>query len=333
MDPVVPVALARQLIDIDSTTGVEGEAAAFLAGYLRQRGYSVLEQPLGHGRANVIAAVGEPRLVFSTHIDCVPPFFPSREEAGLLYGRGACDAKGILAAQVAATERLRARGETRVGLLFVSGEERGSDGALAANRIASRSRFLINGEPTDNRLGAATRGVYRVKLSSVGKAAHSGYPELGESAIDKLLSALANLKTVTWPDDAVLGRTHYSVGVLSGGIAPNVIPPNADAEIVFRTVGAVPAVRQALFAAVGDLAAIEEVLEVPPVRLDTLPGFETAVFSYTTDIPFLSGWGRPLLLGPGSIHVAHTPDEHIRIADLHAAIDLYEQVAEHLLRA
>lgn len=331
MDPVAPVALARELIDIDSTTGSEGEAAAFLAAYLRGRGYSVLEQPLGEGRANVLAAAGEPQLVFSTHIDCVPPFFRSREEDGVLYGRGACDAKGILAAQVAAADRLRAGGETRVGLLFVAGEERGSDGALAANRLASPCRFLINGEPTDNRLGTATRGVYRVRLLSVGKAAHSGYPELGESAVDKLLDALANLKAVTWPVDDLLGPTHYSVGVLQGGVAPNVIPPNAHAEILFRTVGDHAVVREALHAAVRGLATVQEVLEIPPVRLDPVPGFDTAVFSYTTDIPFLSAWGRPFLLGPGSIHVAHTDQEHMPIAELHRAVHLYEQLARYLL--
>ncbi|MFP5379530.1 MAG: M20/M25/M40 family metallo-hydrolase [Vicinamibacteria bacterium] len=197
----------------------------------------MLEQPLTDGRANVIAAVGEPAIAFSTHFDCVPPFFPSRVEGGRLYGRGACDAKGILAVQVAAAERLRAEGETRVGLVFVAGEERGSDGAIAANRIASRSRFLVNGEPTENRLGAATRGVYRVRLVATGRAAHSGYPELGESAIEALLDALAALKAAPLPEDPVLGRTHYTIGLIQGGVAPNVVPASASAEILFRSVG------------------------------------------------------------------------------------------------
>jgi acetylornithine deacetylase len=333
VDPVAPVSLARQLIDIDSTTGREGEAAAFLASYLRGRGYSVLEQPLDGARRNVIAAVGEPRLVFSTHIDCVPPFFPSREERGLLYGRGACDAKGILAAQVAAAERLRASGERAVGLVFVAGEERGSDGAVAANRIASRSEFLVNGEPTDNRLGTATRGVLRVRLHAAGRAAHSGYPELGESAIEKLIDALTALRGAPWPEDATLGRTHYSIGLVQGGVAPNVVPPAADAEIIFRTVGDHLEVKQVLADATGGTVAIEVVLEVPPVRLRTLDGFETAVFSYTTDIPLLSRWGTPLLLGPGSIEVAHTDHEHVSVDALHRAVDLYEAIAKRLLRA
>jgi acetylornithine deacetylase len=331
VDPVDPVVLARQLIDIDSTTGREAEVAGVLAGYLRERGYSVLEQPLRDGRANVIAAIGEPRLVLSTHFDCVPPFFPSRLEDDLLFGRGACDAKGILAAQVAAAEQLRAAGETRVGLVFVAGEERGSDGAMAANRIASQSRFLINGEPTDNRLAAATRGVFRVRLVTAGRAAHSGYPELGESAIEKLLDALTSLRGAPWPSDDLLGTTHYTVGVISGGVAPNVVPAHAEAELIFRTVGSHDDIRRLLRAAVGDAVLIDEVLEVPPVRLRTLPQFATAVFAYTTDIPFLDRWGAPLLIGPGSIHVAHTDREHVKVSQLLEAVDLYAAIASQLL--
>jgi acetylornithine deacetylase len=350
VDPVNHVELARQLIDIESTTGNEGAVGAWLADYLRKRGYSVLEQPLedirlkadttdrrrdvgsGSSRVNVIAAVGEPEVVFSTHFDCVPPFFPSRIEDNKLYGRGSCDAKGILAAQVAAAERLRAKGERRVGLLFVGGEERGSDGAKAANRIASKSRFLINGEPTDLRLGAATRGVYRVRLTATGKAAHSGYPELGESAIDKLLDCLMALRAETWPEDSLLGTTHFTIGLISGGVAPNVISPHAEAEVFFRTVGDHAPVRQILQRALAGRVAVEEILELPAARMHTVPGFETAVFAYFSDIPFLSNWGTPLLIGPGSIHVAHTDAEHVAIAELDRAVDVYVRLAETLLK-
>ena len=331
MDPVNPVALARQLIDIDSTTGREAEVAAVLAGVLRNRGYSVLEQPLKDGRSNVIAAVGEPRVVFSTHFDCVPPFFPSRVDGDTLYGRGACDAKGILATQIAAAERLRAAGETRVGFVFVAGEERGSDGAAAANTMGSQSRYLINGEPTDNRLGAATRGVLRVKLIAEGRAAHSGYPELGASAIEQLIDVLLTMRTATWPADEVLGTTHYTVGLINGGVAPNVVPPRAEAEVVFRTVGDHAEVRGVLGEVVSNRVSVEEVVEVPPVRLRTVSGFDTGVFAYTTDIPLLTHWGTPLLMGPGSIHVAHTDHEHVSIAELERAVDLYVKLATSLL--
>ena len=329
--PVDHVARARPLIDIESTTGQEGKVASVLAHYLRGRGYSVLEQPLDNGRTNVIAAVGEPEVVFSTHFDCVPPFFPSRIEGGLLYGRGACDAKGILAAQVAAAERLRAEGETRIGLVFVAGEERGSDGAKAANKIASQARFLINGEPTDLRLGAATRGCFRVRLTAQGKAAHSGYPELGESAIEKLMDCLMSLRAAAWPSDQLLGTTHYTVGLISGGVAPNVIPPTAEAEVFFRTVGDHAAVRATLTAALAGRVTVEEILELPAVRLHTVEGFDTAVFSYVSDVPFLSNWGTPLLVGPGSIHVAHTDREHVAIAELDQAVDIYARLAATLL--
>lgn len=332
MDPVDVVGLARTLIDIESTTGQEGPVARVLAEYLRGRGYSVLEQPVAGDRINVVAAVGEPALVFSTHFDCVPPFFPSRVEGGILHGRGACDAKGILAAQVAAAERLRAAGETRIGLVFVAGEERGSDGAKAANTIASQSKYLINGEPTELKLGLATRGCFRVRLTAHGKAAHSGYPQLGESAIEKLMDVLLSLRGADWPADPELGRTHYTVGLIKGGVAPNVIPPHAEAEVFFRTVGDHDALRATLHATVAGRVDVQEILELPAVRLHTVPGFETEVFAYFSDVPFLSKWGTPLLLGPGTIHVAHTDHEHVVIADLERAVDMYADLATSLLQ-
>lgn len=320
------VSFARALIDIDSTTGREQEVAAFIARTLRESGWHVDEQSLQDGRFNVIAKIGDPRVVLSTHFDCVPPFFPSRVEGGRLYGRGACDAKGILAAQVAAAERARKTGRTDVGLLFVAGEERGSDGAKAANTWPAVSRFLINGEPTDNRLGAATKGVYRAKLIATGRAAHSSLPELGESAIEKMVDAVVTLRSVKWPVDELLGPTTCSVGLIAGGVAPNVIAPHATAELMFRTVSDYLDVRTLLVAAVERYATVEDVMVVPPVRLKTVDGFETAVFAYTTDIPFLSSWGTPMLLGPGSITVAHTDEEFLDLAELTRAVDRYESL-------
>ncbi len=329
MDQVALIDFARALIDIDSTTGREQAVAAFLSRTLRDLGWHVDEQPLADGRCNVIArasAAESPRVMLSTHFDCVPPFIPSRLEGGRIYGRGACDAKGILAAQVAAAERARAAGRTDVGLLFVAGEERGSDGARAANLWPNASQWLINGEPTDNRLGLATKGVYRARLTATGRAAHSSLPELGESAIEKMLDALVSLREVEWPADDLLGRTNYSIGLMSGGVAPNVIPPSAGAELMFRTVGDFREVRDQLEDAIGSCATIDDVLVVPPVRLHTVPGFETAVFAYTTDVPFLDAWGTPMLLGPGSITVAHTDEEHLEIAELFRAVDCYESL-------
>jgi len=326
MDTVDLLAFARTLIDIDSTTGREQEVAAFISRTLRDLGWHVDEQPLGDGRFNVIARVGEPRVVLSTHFDCVPPFFPSRLEGQTLFGRGACDAKGIVAAMVVAAERARRAGRTDVGLLFVAGEERGSDGAKAANTWPTSSTLLINGEPTDNRLGLATKGVYRARLSTVGRAAHSSQPELGESAIDKLLDALIAVRDVEWPADPLLGATNYSIGVINGGVAPNVISPSAAAELMFRTVGDYRDIRDQLIEAVGTSAHVDDVLVVPPIRLHTSPGIETAVFAYTTDVPFLDAWGTPMLLGPGSITVAHTDAECVEVAALARAVDTYERL-------
>jgi acetylornithine deacetylase len=327
-----PVRLTRALVDIDSTTGREAAAGRLLVSLLRERGYQVVEQPVGGDRFNVYAHLGEtPEVVFSTHFDCVPPFIASREERGFVFGRGACDAKGILAAQVAAAEGLRAAGERRLGLLFVVGEERGSDGARTANGQAPAGvRFLINGEPTDNRLGAATRGALRVRLKADGRAAHSSFPELGESAIDKLLDALMVLRGVALPEDEVLGRTHYTVGVIEGGVAPNVVSPHASAELLFRTVGDARPVREALHV-LESLVTVDHVAEVPAVRLHVVPGFDVATFPYTTDVPLLTRWGTPLLIGPGSIHVAHTTDEHLAIDELREAVELYQSLARQLL--
>jgi acetylornithine deacetylase len=367
VDPLTQIRLTRELIDIDSTTGREAEAGEFIARTLESLGYAVARQPVADGRFNVIATLGAtPVVVLSTHFDCVPPFvasrleFPGSEDPGLhglhpgsedpglhglhdgalglqtpgvrVHGRGACDAKGILVAQIAAAERLRARGERRVGLLFVVGEERGSDGAKTANGAAAGSRFLINGEPTDNRVAVATRGVYRARLRAFGKAAHSSLPELGVSAIDKLVDAIVALRSVPWPEDPVLGRTFYSVGLIKGGVAPNVISADAEAEIMFRTVGGHEALRQAIESHVGHLVQTEDVLVVPPVRLTTVAGVETAVFSFTTDIPFLDRWGAPVLVGPGSVTLAHTADEYCEVSELLRAVDVYVATVETLLR-
>jgi len=281
-------------------------------------------------RRNIYAAFGKADVVLSTHLDCVPPFFPSHLDADLLFGRGSCDAKGIAACQVAAVEQLRREGISNVGLLFVVGEERGSDGAKTAQALASGSRFLINGEPTDNRLGIGTRGALRYSLRAKGRAAHSSFPELGVSAIEKLIDALVMMRSMDMPDHPVLGRTHYTIGLIKGGVAPNVVPFEAEAEVMFRTVADLEGLRASM-TQLTPLVTVEEILDVPPVIMPTVPGFETATFPYTTDIPFLSNWGTPLLYGPGSIHVAHTDNEHIKVSDLDRAVQDYVKLAKHLL--
>jgi acetylornithine deacetylase len=324
------VSVTRALVDIDSTTGREGDCVLWMATLLSDAGYGVIEQVVEGSRRNIYASSAKADVVLSTHLDCVPPFFPSRLEGDILFGRGSCDAKGAAASQLAAVETLRRQGIANVGLLFVVGEERGSDGAKTAQRLASGSKYLINGEPTDNRLGIGTRGALRVNLRAKGRAAHSSFPELGESAIEKLLNALIMLRTIEMPSDALLGRTHYTIGLIRGGVAPNVIPADAEAEVMFRTVADVPGLRASLNQLM-PLVTVEDILDVPPVRMPTVAGFDTATFPYTTDIPFLSNWGTPLLYGPGSIHVAHTDDEHVKVAELKRAVDGYATLAKHLL--
>jgi acetylornithine deacetylase len=329
MDTLTALAFARALIDIDSTTGREGEAGRWLADRLRADGYTVVAQAVDEQRFNVFATLDRPDVVLSTHYDCVPPFFPSRVDGGTLHGRGSCDAKGILAAQVAAAARLRDAGNTRVGLLFVVGEERGSEGATAANRTAPGSRFLINGEPTDNRLATGTRGILRVRLHASGRAGHSSAPERFESAIEKLIDALVKLRSLPLPSAEPFGRTSYSVGLISGGVAPNVVPAAASAEVMFRIV----ADADELLAIVRTLEPavhVEEVLRVPPVLLHTIPGIETASFPFTTDIPLLTAWGTPLLYGPGSFLVAHTDEEHVSLAEFGASIEGYVSIVRAL---
>ena len=330
MDTVGALAFARGLIDIDSTTGREQACGEWLAGQLERLGYSVVRQPVADGRINVIARLDAPAVVFSTHFDCVPPFFPSDLRDGALYGRGSCDAKGILAAQVAAAERLRSAGERRVGLLFVVGEERGSDGAATANTTPPGSKFLINGEPTDNHLALATRGILRLKLTAQGRAAHSAAPEHGVSAIDKLIDVLVRMRAMKWPSDEDLGETFYTIGLIEGGVAPNVISPSASAEVMFRISAGADAVLQAA-RALEPGVTVEEVLRVMPVRLHAIDGMPTKVFPFTTDVPLLGRWGTPLLYGPGSFLLAHTDREHLPIAELEIAIERYQQLARACL--
>jgi acetylornithine deacetylase len=334
-----PLKLTRQLVEIDSTTYCEGEAGDFLAEFLGGREWAVEKMAVPQSeegcegpRWNVYAgpAEGAPDLVFSTHIDTVPPYIPFREDDEFLYGRGVCDAKGIIAAQIAAAEELRSAG-FRIGLLFVSGEERDSAGAKVANENPKGSRFLINGEPTDNRLALASKGALRVVLRASGVMAHSAYPELGESAIHKLVEALDRILALELPVTEDVGPSTVNIGQICGGYAPNVIADKAEAHILARLVGPSEPVRAAILQAAQGLADVDFSLDIPFVRLHAVAGLPTMIAKFTTDIPWLSNWGEPLLLGPGSIHVAHTPAERIAKKEILEAVQLYVQVAKGLL--
>jgi len=325
--------LTRQLIDIPSVTGEEMAVGQYLSSYLEQVGYLVERQEVATDRFNVIARTAPPpRVVFSTHMDTVPPFIESSEDEECIYGRGSCDAKGIIAAQIFAAECLRAEGVNDIGLLFTVDEELSSVGAQAANRhpIALECRFLINGEPTDSRLASGTKGSVRAFITTAGRAAHSAYPEAGESAIEKLLDILQEIRACEWPEDSFFGTTTCNIGVLSGGTRPNVIPDKARAELQIRLGIDIEQVKRVLEKACGTRARLEYASAHNPVRLFTVPGFEECVVRFTTDVPYLSQWGKPLLLGPGSILVAHTDHEQISKRELESAVDLYVNLAKKL---
>jgi acetylornithine deacetylase len=323
------VQLAARLMEIDSTSGRETDLVDWLATYLAGNDWAVRRIPVTPGRDDLLASSGEgAHATFSTHLDTVPPFIPPRVVGRRLRGRGACDAKGIAAAMITAAERLRA-GATPVALLFVVGEETTHDGAEAANRVANQSRILINGEPTESTLAAGTKGAMRFELRTRGRAAHSAYPHLGHSAIRDLIALLAELETLPLPRDELLGDTTINIGMIRGGVADNVTAPDAEARLMARLVTPPGEFESIIRGWVGERAAIEFGITVPPVRLTTIPGFPTSVAAYATDIPKLTNWGRPLLFGPGSIHVAHTDDEYVEIDELRAAVDAYIALARH----
>lgn len=343
--PIDPIDLTRKLVNIESISYHEDHAGAFLAEFLAAEGYAVermaVEQPDltltpgagGGDRFNVYAAMPgiTPEVVFSTHMDTVPPFFGCSEDDEFLYGRGTCDAKGIIAAQIAAAERLRVGG-VKVGLLFVVGEERDSAGANVANKHPRGSRFLINGEPTENRLALATKGALRVELRAKGRMAHSAYPELGESAIDKLVEALHDVLAMPLPIEPEIGPATLNIGLISGGRAPNVIADKAEAHLLVRTVGPSEEVKEAVTRVVAGRADVSFSLDLPCVRMRRIGNLPTMIAKFATDIPSLTNWGEPFLLGPGSIHVAHTPDEKISKKELLECVDLYVDLATEICR-
>ena len=324
--------LTRRLIDIESITPNETAVGDFLFNELRRREFDAKKMPVEGARANVLATCPEharPEIFFSTHMDTVPPFIASSEDDQRIYGRGACDAKGIIAAQILAAEKLRAEG-VFVGLLFLVGEERDSIGAKAANEQPLGARFMINGEPTENKLALASKGALHVELVARGKMAHSAYPELGESAIDKLVEALHRLHEMKLPEDPRLGPCTKNVGSIQGGRAPNVISDFAKADLFYRLIGPADVLRREITETVGALAEVRFTRETPFMRLRTLDGLPTMVAAFTTDIPSLTNWGEPLLLGPGSIHVAHTEGEHVEKVQLIEAVNIYCSIANGL---
>jgi acetylornithine deacetylase len=322
--------LTRQLIKIESISGNEAGLVNFLADYLDKLGFDVELQEAEAKRPNLYAKRGEPDIVFSTHTDTVPPYVELREDDDYIYGRGACDTKGLMAAMLKASEALIAENVNDFGVLLLVGEENGSVGAKVANTIANRCKYLINGEPTESKLALGSKGSLRAILRAEGRAAHSAYPHLGESAIEKLLDVLRDVRHMQLPADETLGATTLNIGLISGGVAPNVIPPAAQAEILMRVVSDTDTLKKILQETVAGRLVIEYGFQCEPVFMEKLEGYETDVVAFTTDIPALSNWGKPLLYGPGSILDAHTSGERIRKQDIIEAIDVYTEMVKKL---
>jgi acetylornithine deacetylase len=329
--PVDVVALAAELLAIPSTTRDEGAAVDFVARWLVARDWNVTVQEVTPGRGNIWASRKGGGVTLSTHLDTVPPYVPPRREHGKLYGRGACDAKGIAAAMMVAADRLVQAGEERVDLLFVVGEERGSDGARLANQLPATSKWLINGEPTESVLASGCKGAQRVIVRTAGREAHSAYAHLGQSAIAPMLQLLQELQQLPLPVDPILGPSTVNVGLIRGGTEANIVPGACEAEMMFRLVGDVADIKKILKPWAQGRAELEYGSHIPAQHFHTVPGFPTAPMAYTSDIPLLGNWGTPLLFGPGSIHVAHTPDEHIEETELRASVDSYVTLVKHLI--
>jgi len=326
-----PIELTKALVAIESPTFHETPASAHLAEVLELPGWRVTRQPVSGERWNLYAWREPPVVVFSTHLDCVPPYVPLAEDDEWIHGRGACDAKGIAAAMVAAAERLAESGERRIGLLFVVGEENGSDGAHAAGALEPKGRWFVNGEPTEHRLCIGQKGSLRVDLEATGRAAHSAYPSEGQSAIVPLLETLRRIRRLPLPFDPMLGSSTLNIGTIHGGVAPNVIPPHATAQVLVRTVGPTAHLKDQLRLAADPGVTVRTDVELPAYKGEGLPGWETTVVSFASDLPFFDGWGRRFQLGPGSIRVAHTAEERIAKAELLRGVDLYVKLATDLL--
>ena len=331
MNTMTPFELTAKLMAIPSVTGAEGAVGRFLASVLEGMQYRVETQPVSDGRFNVIARGGGDRVVFCTHIDTVPPVLPVSEDDGALYGRGACDTKGIIAAMLEAGERLRARGTSDFSYLFVVGEETGGDGARAADALEWGSEYVIVGEPTENKLARAQKGTLLADLKALGKAAHSGYPEMGVSAVDPLIQVLHDCIGADWGSDEILGSGTFNAGVLGAGERANILAPEAMAAVMIRTVEGTADARHRLERLVASRARIEVHSATDPQFMHVVDGFPQTVVSFGSDVPYLGSLGRPLLVGPGSILDAHTANEKILKDDLMAGIDLYERLARQLL--
>jgi acetylornithine deacetylase len=329
------IAFARQLIDVPSPTESEFAVGELLERELIRLGFQTRRHDVTDTRFNLLAlAGGTPRVVLNSHIDTVPPWFASSEDDEHIYGRGACDTKGIIAAMIAAGERLRARGIDDFAFLFVVGEETDSIGAKTANAAFANlgSEFVLVGEPTDSAFARASKGALTCTVRFEGVAAHSAYPHLGDSAINRMVAAIAEINAADWGSHEILGDATVNVGVVRGGQKPNIIPADAECDILFRLVTTPDDVQAKLEGIVSRHRGRITVARGNPPQFMIVPeGQKSVVVAFNTDVPWLTNLGKPLLFGPGSILDAHGVNEKIAKRDLLAAVGTYEEMVVSLL--
>ncbi|KAF9888623.1 hypothetical protein FE257_008555 [Aspergillus nanangensis] len=342
--PEKVISLLYDLIEVPSNSEYEQDVAVFLDNHLTALGYTVERIPIAQGstRENVYAYLGsqrKTRACLSSHMDTVPPHIPLRVDGSTIYGRGACDDKGPMAAQICALEELRAEGKVKEGdvsLLFVVGEEKGGPGMLAANNHDLSFEGVVFGEPTEGKLVVGHKGHLVFELIGEGKACHSGYPHHGTNANIALVEALNDFLTTKFPDSSLLGPSTFNIGKLEGGVSYNIVPAASKALCAVRVATDMPGIKKI----VADTAAkhpnirLEFKFEYPETLLDhDVEGFETGPVSYGTDVPRFKGNHKKYLYGPGSILVAHGENEQIEMSELLEGVKRYKTLTTHILNS
>ena len=320
-----------QIMGVESTSGMENSVADHIKDNFAPPGAELEIQEISNGTRNLFYKWGNPRIIFCSHFDTVPPYIPPRIEGDTIYGRGSCDAKGQIAVLAEVCKKLHEKGETNFGLLMLAGEEVGSYGARRANELITGCEYVIVGEPTENKLIKAQKGNMLAEVEFFGKAFHSGYPEHGDNAIQRMVDFVNALNALEFPVDPVLGETTYNIGNLSADNARNIVSDHVSMKIFFRTTFLTHEILiEKVLSIIDENTKIEFAYGDPPIEFHTIEGFETGVVSYGSDAPELTNLGKPLLYGPGSIFNAHTDNEHITIPEIEKAVedllDIYEKL-------
>ena len=379
---MMDIRLYTQMLEIDSTSGRERGLADFLAEKFLTQKNSLSRFDVESMRAdtpegcevpqNLFFSWGTPKVIFCSHLDTVPPYIAPHIDGSMATGRGTCDAKGQIFAMWEACKAMEDMGMTDFGLLLLAGEETGSFGAKAFNSVISTPSSVISseveispdawvivGEPTDNCMATAEKGTKSYDVTFSGKSCHSGYPELGASAIMYFNDFVNALRSIVFPVDEVLGETTWNIGDLVSANPQNILSDRLTCRIYFRTTFESdemvrnimkniagpdarlrfgrPAVQDGSDIVAKSVAPWQEAMSVnlrggdAPTRFEVLDGFPVKAVAFGSDAPVLKCFRHRILCGPGSIHVAHRPDEHIDIEDIETAVRNYIKMAQRIL--